>query len=104
MRKRKDTSCTNGPEIIKLNKDKIWDDFVEESKKLLAKDETRIFDTIMDAGAVAKIQGVKFSYRKYIKEDQMERFNERLKFRIFLLKKQNEISKAEHGTTKQNEG
>ena len=74
-------------------KDKIWDDFVEESRKLLAKDETKIFDAIMDAGAVAKIQGVEFSYRKYIKEEQMERFNERLKFRTFLLKIRNENEK-----------
>lgn len=41
----------------------------------------------MDAGAAAKIQGVKFSYRDYIKEDQIERFNERLAFRTFLLKR-----------------
>ena len=71
-----------------MNKDKIWEDFVEESKKLIAKDETKLFDAIMDAGAAAKIQGVDFPYRKYIKEDQMERFNERLLFRIFLLKKE----------------
>jgi hypothetical protein len=70
--------------------DKIREYFVEESKKLIAEDETKIFDAIMDAGAAAKIQGIKFSYRKYIKEDQMERFTERLLFRILLLKKQNE--------------
>jgi hypothetical protein len=45
--------------------DKIWEYFVEESKKLIAEDETKIFDVIMDAGAAAKIQDVKFSYRKY---------------------------------------
>lgn len=70
-----------------MNKDKIWEDFVEESKKVIAKDETKLFDAIMDAGAAAKIQGVKFSYRNYIKEDQIERFNERLAFRTFLLKR-----------------
>jgi archaellum biogenesis protein FlaJ (TadC family) len=70
-----------------MNKDKIWEDFVEESKKLIAEDETKIFDAIMDAGAAARIQGVEFTYRKYIKEEQMERFNERLAFRTFLLKR-----------------
>lgn len=75
-------------------KDKIWDDFVEESRKALAEDETKLFDAIMDAGAAAEIQVKgKFPYRKYIKEDQMERFNERLEFRILLLKKHNENKK-----------
>jgi len=73
-----------------LNKDKIWYDFVEESKKVkvIGEQETKFFDAIMEAGAAARIQGVKFSYRNYIKEDQMERFNERLLFRTFLLKRQ----------------
>jgi hypothetical protein len=77
------------------DKDKIWDDFVEESKKAISMwdDETKFFDAIADAGAAAKIQGVEFSYREYIKKDQMERFNQRLLFRILLLKKQNEIEK-----------
>jgi hypothetical protein len=44
----------------------------------------------MDAGATTKIQGVKFPYHKYIKEEQMERFNERLAFRILLLNKEKE--------------
>jgi hypothetical protein len=76
-------------------KDKNWEDFVEESKKAISMwdDETKFFDAIMDAGAAAKIQGVKFSYREYIKEEQMERFNHRLLFRILLLKKQNEKEK-----------
>ncbi len=68
------------------DKDKIWDDFVEESRKLLIEDETKLFDAIMDAGAAARIQGVNFPYREYIKEEQMERFNERLEFRLLLLK------------------
>jgi polyhydroxyalkanoate synthesis regulator phasin len=70
--------------------DKIWDDFVEESGKLLAEpeEETKVFDSIMDAGAAARTQGKgKFPYSKYIKEEQMERFNERLAFRTFLLKR-----------------
>jgi hypothetical protein len=77
------------------DKDKIWDDFVEESKKAISMwdDETKFFDAIADAGAAAKIQGVEFSYREYIKKDQMERFNQRLLFRILLLKKQNEKEK-----------
>jgi hypothetical protein len=76
-------------------KDKNWEDFVEESKKVKSmwEEETRFFDAIMDAGAVAEINGVKFSYREYIKEEQMERFNHRLLFRILLLKKQNEREK-----------
>ena len=73
--------------------DKIWEYFVEESKRLIAEDETKIFNAIMYVGAAAKIQGVKFSYRKYIKEDQMEHFNQRLLFGIFLLKRQDEIYK-----------
>jgi hypothetical protein len=71
-----------------LNKYKIWDEFVEESKKLTTKDETKFFDAIMDGGAAAEINGVKFPYHKYIKDFQMQRFNERLLFRIFLLKRQ----------------
>jgi len=52
----------------------------------------------MDAGAAARLKGIKFPYRKYIKEDQIERFNERLLFRILLLKKEIETS----GTTRHN--
>lgn len=36
-------------------KDKIWEDFVEESRKLMAKDETKLFDAIMDAHAEISI-------------------------------------------------
>ena len=71
-----------------MNKYKIWDEFVEESKKVTTKDETKFFDAIMDAGAAAEINGVKFSYHKYIKDFQMQRFNERLESKTFLLKKQ----------------
>ena len=69
--------------------DKLWDYFVEESRKLKT-EETKLFDAIMDAGAAAASLNVKekFPYRKYIKEDQMERFVERLKFRILLLNKE----------------
>jgi hypothetical protein len=84
---------TNGISEIKEMKierndnDKIWEDFVVEESKLLAEDETKLFDAIMDAGAAARLRGVKFPYRKYIKDSQMERFNERLQFRTFLLKR-----------------
>ena len=65
-----------------------------KNPSLMAKDETKLFDAIMDVGAnPAKIQGVEFSYRKYIKEEQMERFNERLEFRLLLLRKHNEKKK-----------
>ena len=51
----------------------------------------------MDAGAAARANvNVKIPYRKYIKEDQMERFNERLAFRIILLQK--EIESKQSGT------
>jgi hypothetical protein len=80
--------------------EKLWEYFVEQSKKLIT-EETKIFDAIMDAGAAARVNvnvKGKFPYRKYIKEEQMERFNERLLFRIFLLKKEID-SKADHNTT-----
>jgi hypothetical protein len=56
----------------------------------------------MDARAAARVNvKLKFPYRKYIKEDQMERFNERLKFRILLLIKEIETSGTErHNTMK----
>ena len=67
-----------------------WEYFVVQESKLMAKDETKLFDVIMDAGAAARLRGVEFSYSKYIKENQMDRFNERLEFRILLLNKQKE--------------
>jgi hypothetical protein len=67
--------------------DKIWEHFVVEQSELIS-EETKIFDAIMDAGSAARVNvKLKFPYRNYIKEEQMERFNERLAFRIFLLKR-----------------
>jgi hypothetical protein len=73
---------------MKRNDNENWEYFVVEQSKLIAKDEVKFFDAIMDAGAAAKIQGLEFPYHKYIKEEQMDRFNERLLFRILLLNKE----------------
>lgn len=79
--------------------DKLLEYFLVEQSKLMTNDETKFFDAIMDGAAarvnVKDVKG-KFPYHKYIKEEQMERFNERLAFRILLLKK--EIESKQSGT------